>query len=130
MKVRTERIALQMQKEISEIIRTEVKDPRVGFVTVTGVEVSSDHTHAKVFVSILGNEEERQRTMQALERAKGFMRTEIGRRIRLRVTPELHLKRDESMDYSSRIGKVLQEIAARDETAVPDSTERNNGDGE
>jgi len=129
MKLRTERIALQMQKEISEIIRTEVKDPRIGFVTVTGVEVSSDHTHAKVFISILGNAEERERSMQALERARGFMRSEIGRRIRLRVTPELHLKLDESMDYSSRIGKVLHEIATRDETDVRGSTERKDGDG-
>ncbi|MCY0876369.1 MAG: 30S ribosome-binding factor RbfA [Firmicutes bacterium] len=128
MKVRTERIALQMQKEISEIIQTQVKDPRVGFVTVTAVEVSSDHTHAKVFVSILGNEEERVRSMQALERAKGFIRTEVGRRIRLRVTPELHLKRDESMDYSSRIGKVLQEIAAREEPNVLDSAKENEED--
>lgn len=128
-KVRTERIALQMKKEISDIIRGEVKDPRLGFLTVTAVEVSSDHTHATVFISVLGEEEERARTMQILERVKGFIRSEIGKRIRLRVAPELHFKRDESLDYSSRIGKVLQDIAAREQEAVPDSIERTNEDG-
>lgn len=129
MKVRGERIALQMQKEISDVIRIGVKDPRIGFLTVTAVEVSSDYTHAKVFVSVLGDQEQRDRSMQALERAKGYIRSEVAKRIRLRVTPELHFKFDTSMDYSTRIGKVLQEIATRDEAVSSESTERTDGDG-
>ena len=115
-KVRAERIAFQMQREISDIIQNQVKDPRVGFVTVTGVEVTNDLQHAKVFVSVLGREAERANSLQALERAKGFIRTEIGRRIRLRLTPEIHFKLDESMDYSMKIGKVLHQIFPDGET--------------
>lgn len=111
MRVRIERIALQMQREISDIIRTQVKDPRVGFVTVTGTEVSNDMTHVKVFLSVLGDADNRSATMAVLEKAKGFIRSELGKRIRLRLTPELHFKSDESIDYSMRIGHVLDEIA-------------------
>ncbi len=114
LRVRIERVALQVQKEISDIIRMQVKDPHVGFVTVTGCEVSNDMTHAKVFVSVLGSSEQRTETMGALERAKGFIRSELGRRIRLRVTPELHFKLDESVDYSIRIGHMLGEITSQE----------------
>jgi len=128
-KIRVERIALEMQKEISDIIRLGVKDPRVGFLTVTAVEVSTDYTHAKVFISVLGDQEERERTMQALQRAKGYIRSEVARRIRLRVTPELHFKLDASMDYSSRIGQVLHEIAAREGTSTAESVGGTDEDG-
>lgn len=110
MRVRAERMALQVKRDISEIIRSQVKDPRVGFITVTDVEVSNDLTHAKVFVSVFGSQEERRATMETLERATGFIRSEIGRRIRLRVTPELHFKLDESAEYGARIGRVLHDL--------------------
>lgn len=129
LKLRMERMGLQMQKEVSDIIRTQVKDPRIGFLTVTGVEVTNDLAHAKIFISVLGSSEERAQTMQVLERVKGFVRTEIAKRIRMRVTPELHFKLDESMDYSARIGQVLQEIATREEGKdVPRAEEREDGD--
>ena len=116
MKLRAERMGWQMQKEISDIIRTGVKDPRIGFVTVTAVEVSNDLSHAKVFVSVLGPHDERVTTLSILERAKGFIRSEVGRRIKVRTSPELHFKLDESIDYSERIGHVLQEIARTEQT--------------
>ena len=122
MKVRNERIALQIQREASDVIHQHVKDPGIGFVTVTGVEVSNDVAHAKIFVSIMGSEEQKQTSMSALERARGFIRSEIGARIRLRITPELHFKLDESMDYSVKIGQVLSEIMP-----VQDKGERGDG---
>lgn len=122
MKVRNERIALQIQREASDVIHQHVKDPGIGFVTVTGVEVSNDVAHAKIFVSIMGSEEQKQTSMSALERARGFIRSEIGARIRLRITPELHFKLDESMDYSTKIGRVLSEILP-----VADKGERGDG---
>ncbi len=121
-KVRNERIALQIQREASDVIHQHVKDPGIGFVTVTGAEISSDATHAKIFVSVMGSAEEKQASLIALERAKGFIRSEIGRRIRLRITPELHFKLDESMDYSVKIGRVLSEIMP-----VQDKGERGDG---
>ena len=128
LKLRMERMGLQMQKEVSDIIRTQVKDPRIGFLTVTGVEVTNDLAHAKIFISVLGSSEERTQTMQVLERVKGFVRTEVAKRIRMRVTPELHFKLDESMDYSARIGQVLQEIATREGKDAPRTEEREDGD--
>lgn len=126
MKVRAERIALQMQREISDIIQSQVKDPRVGFVTVTAVEVTNDFQHAKVYVSVLGNEGEREISLHALDRARGFIRTEIGRRIRLRLTPEIQFALDESLDYSMKIGRVLHEIFPQSET----DGEKRDSDGE
>lgn len=109
-KLRVSRVGEQIKKEIVDIVRTEVKDPRVGFVTITEVEASGDLQHATVFVSVLGDEEQRKGTMEALQKAAGFIRAEVGRRVRLRRTPELHFKLDTSLDYSTRIGKVLRDI--------------------
>lgn len=129
MKQRAERLALQMQREISDIVRTGVKDPRVGFITLTGVELSNDYAHAKVFVSVLGDASLRQETMAALERARGFIRGELGRRVRLRVTPELHFKLDATIDYSERIGRVLHELSAErpEESAAGSGEDGNHG---
>ncbi|MDI3327220.1 MAG: 30S ribosome-binding factor RbfA [Alicyclobacillaceae bacterium] len=108
--IRPSRVAEQMKKEITDILYNELKDPRIGFVTVTGVEVSNDLQHAKVFTSIMGSEEEKARSLQALERAAGFIRSEIGRRIRLRHTPEIVFKLDTSIDHSQRILDVIREL--------------------
>lgn len=109
-KIRVGRVGEQIKKEIVDIVRSEIKDPRVGFVTIMDVETSGDLQHATIFVSVLGKEEQRKETMEALQKASGFIRSEIGRRIRLRRTPELHFKLDTSLDYSSRISKVLRDI--------------------
>jgi len=109
-KVRAQRVAEQMKKEIADIIRTNVKDPRIGFATVTGVEISGDLQHAKVFVSVLGPSEDRGKTLDALSRASGFIRGEVSRRLRMRVTPEMAFRLDESGDYSAHIEGVLRQI--------------------
>ncbi|WP_018132516.1 30S ribosome-binding factor RbfA [Effusibacillus pohliae] len=109
-KIRVGRVGEQLKKEISDIIRNELKDPRVGFVTVTGVEVSGDLQIAKVYVSVLGSEQAKQDTLEALRKATGFIRSEVGRRIRLRLTPEILFELDTSLEYSTRIQEVLREI--------------------
>ncbi|MDB5083559.1 MAG: ribosome-binding factor [Bacilli bacterium] len=108
--VRSSRVSEQMQREIADIIRNEVKDPRVGFVTVTEVEVTGDLQHAKIFVSVLGDDEARQNSLTALSKATGFIRGEVARRIRLRITPELSFKLDTSIDYSDKIQGVLRRL--------------------
>ncbi|CAM3902072.1 30S ribosome-binding factor RbfA [Alicyclobacillus pomorum] len=115
-RIRVERVAEQMKKEIADIIRTSVKDPRIGFVTVTRVEVAGDLQHAKVYVSVLGSDEAKQGTMDALNRAVGFIRGEVGRRLRMRVSPELQFKLDESGEYSAHIESVLKKINRNSET--------------
>ncbi|GJM83790.1 ribosome-binding factor A [Paenibacillus sp. HMSSN-139] len=92
------------------LIQSELKDPRIGFVTVTGVDVTSDLSQAKVYLSVFGDEEKKSESLKGLEKATGFLRTEIGKRIRLRHTPELIFKIDESIAYGSRIEKLLGEI--------------------
>ena len=103
-----------MKKELSDIIGRKIKDPRVGFVTVTDVQVTGDLQQAKVFISVLGDDEKRQDTLIGLAKAKGFIRSEIGRRIRLRKTPELFFEFDESMEYGNRINTLIHELNRND----------------
>lgn len=104
------RVAEQMKKELADIIRNEIKDPRVGFVTVTRVEVSSDLGYARVYVSVLGPDESGAQSLQALNKASGFIRSELGRRIRLRHTPEIGFKLDQSIAHGVRISRLLTEL--------------------
>ncbi|PLT31651.1 30S ribosome-binding factor RbfA [Peribacillus deserti] len=110
MSLRANRVGEQMKKELSEIIGRKIKDPRIGFVTVTDVEVTGDLQQAKVYISVLGDEEQRQNTLKGLAKAKGFIRSEIGQRIRLRKTPEIFFEFDESVDYGNRIENLLTQI--------------------
>ncbi|MFD0711317.1 30S ribosome-binding factor RbfA [Paenibacillus sp. GCM10027626] len=109
-KIRVGRVGEQLKKELSQIIQTELKDPRIGFITVTGVEVTSDLSQARVFLSVLGNDEQKEATLKALASGSGFIRSELGKRIRLRHTPELQFKFDSSIEYGSRIESLLGEI--------------------
>jgi len=109
-KIRVGRVGEQIKKEISQLIQYELKDPRIGFVTVTGVNVSGDLSHAVIYISIMGTEDQLKGTISALEKAKGFLRSEIGKRVRLRHTPDLIFKLDESIAYGSKIEKLIQDI--------------------
>ncbi|WP_316568526.1 30S ribosome-binding factor RbfA [Neobacillus sp. YIM B06451] len=107
---RANRVGEQMKKELSEIIGRKIKDPRIGFVTVTDVHVTGDLQQATVYISVLGDEEQRENTLKGLAKAKGFIRSEIGNRIRLRKTPEIVFEFDESIDYGNRIETLLTKI--------------------
>jgi ribosome-binding factor A len=108
MSLRANRIGEQMKKELSDIIGQKLKDPRIGFVTVTDVQVTGDLQQAKVYITVLGDEEQKANTLNGLEKAKGFIRSEVGQRIRLRKTPELFFEFDESIDYGNRIETLLK----------------------
>ncbi|MBU8877876.1 30S ribosome-binding factor RbfA [Bacillus sp. FJAT-29790] len=110
MSLRANRVGEQMKKELGEIIGRKLKDPRVGFVTVTDVQVTGDLQQATVYISVLGDEEQRENTLKGLAKAKGFIRSEIGSRIRLRKTPEILFEFDESIDYGNRIDTLLHQI--------------------
>lgn len=110
LKVRATRVGEQMKKELSDIIGRKIKDPRIGFVTVTDVQVSGDLQQAKVFISVLGDDEQKQNTLKGLAKANGFIRSEIGQRVRLRKTPEIQFEFDESVEYGNRIEALLHEI--------------------
>jgi len=110
MSLRANRVAEQMKKELSDIIGRKIKDPRIGFVTVTDVRLSGDLQIAKVYISVLGDEKQREDTLKGLAKAKGFIRSEIGQRIRLRKTPEIQFEFDESIDYGNRIETLIHEL--------------------
>ncbi len=113
---RKDRVAEAIKREVSQIIHDELKDPRLGFVTITGVEITADLRTAKIFFSVLGQEQEFKKTKGALESSSGFIRRLIGQRIKLRFTPEIIFRQDKSSEYSSRIQEVLNEIKELDES--------------
>ena len=119
--LRIKRLNEQLKREIAEILLGEVKDPRVGPVTVTGVSAAPDLTLARVFVHPLGSDEERQETMAGLKAAQPFIRAEIGRRLPLRRAPEIRFEVDESMEHAQRIERILAEIEP--EGGYPDEPE-------
>lgn len=111
-KHRANRLAETLKEEISQMIREDLKDPRLGFITVTDVEVADDLGHAKVFVSVLGDAQQSKDSLDALSRAAGFVRSEIGKRIRLRHVPEIVFKYDTSLEKGAHIAKLLREVEA------------------
>ncbi|HLR63858.1 MAG TPA: 30S ribosome-binding factor RbfA [Pseudogracilibacillus sp.] len=108
--VRANRVAEQMKKDVGEIINQRVKDPRVGFVTITDVEVTNDLQQAKIYVSVLGDEAEKEQSLLALDKASGFIRSEVGKRIRLRKVPEIMFQFDEAFEYGSKIDEILRQL--------------------
>lgn len=115
MTTRQEKVKELLKEEISDILRREIRDPRLGFVTITDTEVTADLRHAKIYVSVLGGEEERKATMKCLKSAEGFVRTEFAKRARMKVTPEIQFRFDESVDKGVRIFEILQQIKQEEE---------------
>ena len=112
--IRQEQVQNLLVQEISLMLQRELKDPRLGFITVTGAEVTRDLRYAKVYVSILGSDEEKKASMAALKSASGKIRGEFGRRARLRIAPEIAFLQDEGIARGSRIFELLHQI--EDET--------------
>ncbi|MEN6411141.1 MAG: 30S ribosome-binding factor RbfA [Veillonellales bacterium] len=108
--LRVEKVQELIKQELSKIILTELKDPRIGFVTVTNVNVTGDLRSAKVYLSLMGSDDQKTATWTGLQNALGYLRSEIGKRIRLRFTPELSLHLDDSLNYSARIQELLLKI--------------------
>ena len=109
---RLRRVADQIQRELSGIIGTELKDPRVRMVTLTGVEVSPDLAHAKVFFTSLADADDRGETLSGLQRAAGFLRSTLGSRLKVHSTPELHFVYDTSIETGIRLTHLIDEAVA------------------
>jgi ribosome-binding factor A len=117
-------VAEEIQQIISVLLQRELKDPRLGFVSITQVDVTQDLKYARVHVSVMGSEEEKQQTMDALASGRGFIRREIASRMTIRQVPELQFKLDRGMEYSDRINRLLNEIKeAEAATGAADTTE-------
>ena len=115
MTTRQAKIAELLKEEISDILRREMKDPRLGFVTITDAEISPDLRHAKVFVSILGTEQERKDNMALLKKAERFVRQAVGKRLSMKLLPEIRFYLDTSVDQGVRIFELLDKIKRNDE---------------
>jgi ribosome-binding factor A len=114
--------------ELSELIHSQMKDPRVGFASVTSVELSADLRHAKVFISVMGTPEEQRATLQALAHGAGFLRHELAQRLTIRYTPDLSFRLDDSIAHGARVAELLRGIhgdpteeAVMEETPKEDS---------
>lgn len=106
---RSLRVADQIQRELAVLIRDQVKDPRMGMVSISGVEVSRDMAHAKVYVSVLGDEQAAADSLEALNHAAGFLRRELGRSMRLRTVPQLRFIHDRSLEEGARMSALIDE---------------------
>jgi len=111
---RSRRIAEQIQRELSDIIRLELKDPRVGMITLTEVELSQDQAHAKVFFTALGEESRVADAEKGLRHASGFLRSQLAHRMKLRAVPDLQFKYDESVERGMRLSQLIDDAVAQD----------------
>jgi len=117
---RNRRIAEQMRRNLSEIVRREVKDPRLQFMTITDIEVSGDLSHANIFFSLLDPKQDPQAASEALQRAAGFIRKQLGHGMRIRQVPQLHFMHDESLARGARLTALIDDAVSRDREAAED----------
>ena len=122
---REDQLSGAITRELSDLIRTRMKDPRIGFASITGVELSHDLRYAKVYVSVMGSPEEQRETMRGLDSANGFLRRELAQRLTIRHVPEISFRLDESIARGARVLDLLKQVEK--ESAVPVSAE-NAGD--
>lgn len=114
-KVRPERVGQQIQAALGELLaRGMLRDPRIGFITITGVKVSPDLRVARVYYSMIGSEAEKQATQEGLDAAKGFLRREVTSRVKLRSSPELYFSFDESVGEGDKIERLLKEVKEKE----------------
>ena len=114
---RSDRVSGELVKELSQIIQQEMKDPRLGFVSVTRVEVAKDLRHANAFVSVMGTDSEKDSTLKALSSGAGFIRTLISKRMKMRVIPDFTFKLDDSIEYGAKIQELLRKALPRETVA-------------
>lgn len=124
---RTDRVEEACREVLSEVLAREVKDPRVGFVTITGVRLSADLRHAKVFVSVLGSPEEEYASMAGLRSAKGYMRRELGRHLRLKYLPEIEFEHDNVTEEALRLAALMRQV--EEDAGEADGPEEGGADG-
>ena len=113
---RSKRVAAQIQRELAQLIQLEIKDPRVGMVTISAVDLSSDLSYAKVYITVLGSDHTPEEAVEALNHAAGFLRHELGRRVVLRIVPHLTFIYDESVERGASLSALIDASLASSKT--------------
>lgn len=121
-KRRQERMAVEIKRVLAQIIKEQIKDPRIEFtnVSITKVDVPNDVSHARIYISVLGDDNRQQETMKALEAARGYIRKELARQIQVKHAPELEFRLDKSIEHGMRISALLNEIKEGEEENGPE----------
>ena len=116
---RTNRLEEAIREEVAKLIASGLKDPRIGFVTVTGVQLAADLRNVRIKVGVLGDQKTRDKSLGALRQASGYVRRELGKRLRMRLTPEVAFEYDHGLDATDRVARLLDEVAAEDAARPP-----------
>ncbi len=124
MSLRAEKMREFLKEEVSQIIHHELNDPRIGFVSITDVELSVDLRYARIFVSVLGDEAAKAKTMEGLHSAQRFIRGALGKRMQIRYTPEVTFRLDDSIERGTRVVSLLREVSEGDRRVDPAPADR------
>lgn len=127
---RTEKLREFIKEQVGQIIQQQLKDPRIGFVSVTDAEVSMDLRHARVFVSVLGDEDAKAATMEGLHSAQGYIRGELGRRLQMRFTPEIAFELDDSIERGTRVMSLIRDVTEGATHDAPAPADRDDAEDE
>ena len=129
---RTRRVGEQIQREIAQLVQQEIKDPRLGLVTISAVKLSRDMSHANIFFTVLDEEHPVEETLKVLEGAAGFLRHELAKRMQLRIIPHIHFKYDESIAYGNELSALINKAMGMENPdnrmADAEDTENNSDD--
>ena len=125
---REDQLSGAITRELSDLMHTRMKDPRIGFASITGVELSHDLRYAKVYVSVMGSPEEQRETMRGLDSANGFLRRELAQRLTIRHVPEISFRLDESIARGARVLDLLKQVENESEAPVSAESERDESD--
>ena len=112
---RSDKVGEQIHKIVSELLIKGIKDPRIGFITITGVRITTDMRQATIYFTVIGSDQQRQDSAAGLNSARGFIRKEIGQALKMRFTPEIQFKYDTSLEYGQHIESILKEIGSTDD---------------
>jgi ribosome-binding factor A len=127
---RTRRVGEQIQREMAQLVQQEIKDPRLGLVTISAVKLSKDMSHANIFFTILNDEQSVEETLKILDGASGFLRHELGKRMQLRIVPHIHFKYDESISYGNELSSLINKAMGMEnpENRMADSEQADDQD--
>lgn len=129
---RTRRVGEQIQREMAQLVQQEIKDPRLGLVTISAVNLSKDMSHANIFFTILNDEQSVEETIKILDGASGFLRHELGKRMQLRIVPHIHFKYDESISYGNELSSLINKAMGMEnpENRMADSEQADDQDND